>query len=148
MGHYTMGWFNDGWNPDGSTAWLSGWAGIKFFSGGQPRMWMDMWGNITYVGNLVKASSREIKDDILALSREEALQTLDGLQPVAYRLKADETQQLHLGFIAEDAPLLIQSHDKKGVVHDNIVAVLTAVVKEQQEAINALKTRLNQMTEI
>lgn len=148
MGHYTMGWFNDGWNPDGSTAWLSGWAGIKFFTGGSPRMWMDMWGNITYVGNLVKASSREIKDDIVALSREEALQTLDRLQPVSYRLKADDTQQLHLGFIAEDTPLLIQSYDKKGVVHDNIVAVLTAVVKEQQAAINSLNTRMNQMTEM
>ncbi|MEM7803063.1 MAG: tail fiber domain-containing protein, partial [Chloroflexota bacterium] len=143
MGHYTVGWFNDGWNRDGSTAWFSGWAGIKFFSGGQPRMWMDMWGNIFHVGNLARASSRELKQEIVPLEVEEALKTLETLRPVSYRLKADAKQTLHLGFIAEEAPPLVQSDDKQGIVHDNIVTVLTQVVKDQQARIAALEEKLN-----
>ena len=142
MGHYSLGWFNDSWNRDGSTAWLSGWAGIKFFSGGQPRMWMDMGGNISYVGNLARASSREIKREIETLRHEEALRTLDALRPVSYRLKADATEQRHIGFIAEEAPPLVQSHDNQGIVHDNIVVVLTQVVKAQQAQILALEKKL------
>ncbi len=32
IGHYSLGWFLDGWEPSAGTAWLSGYAGIKLFT--------------------------------------------------------------------------------------------------------------------
>lgn len=46
MGHYTIGWFDDSWNPFGATAWLSGYGGIKFFTSGAPRLVISQEGNV------------------------------------------------------------------------------------------------------
>jgi hypothetical protein len=52
MGHYTLGWFDDTWNLSGSTAWLSGYAGIKFFTNGALRLAVNQGGNVGIgVGN-------------------------------------------------------------------------------------------------
>lgn len=40
-----------------------------------------------------------------------------------------------MGFIAEDVPELVATKDRKGMSPMDVVAVLTKVVKEQQEAI-------------
>lgn len=46
MSHYGLGWMNDSWQSGSSTAWLSGYGGIKLFTGGQNRL------NINYAGNV------------------------------------------------------------------------------------------------
>ncbi len=46
MGHYSLGWFNDNWNSSGSTLWMSGFGGIKFFTGGTPKLCIDANGKI------------------------------------------------------------------------------------------------------
>ena len=43
-----------------------------------------------------------------------------------------------MGFIAEDAPELVASKDRKGMSSMNVVAVLTKVVQEQQRTIGEL----------
>lgn len=78
------------------------------------------------------ASSREYKTDIRKLSTQKAIDTLKQLDPVEFAYKTD-SQEKHVGFIAEDAPELVASKDKKGMSSMDVVAVLTKVVQEQQE---------------
>ena len=76
------------------------------------------------------ACSRELKQDIADLSTDEALQTLEQLNPVtyAYRAKPDEPR---VGFIAEDVPQRVALADGKSLSSMDIVAVLTKIVQEQ-----------------
>jgi uncharacterized protein (DUF1499 family) len=85
-------------------------------------------------GNWVNPSSRELKENIENLTAEEAIDTLNGLNPVKYNYKVDKTEG-YVGFIAEEVPELVSVKDKKGMVTMDVVAVLTKVVKEQQMSI-------------
>ena len=82
------------------------------------------------------ASSRELKENIKNLSTEEALRTLRDLTPVKYNYKANADDK-HVGFIAEDVPDLVATKDRKGLSPMDIVAVLTKVVQEQKQTIEA-----------
>jgi hypothetical protein len=85
-------------------------------------------------GAWTDASSRDYKDDIRELSAAGAMSALEGLNPVTFKYKAGEDER-HVGFIAEDVPELVATKDRKGMSPMDVVAVLTKVVKEQQEAI-------------
>ena len=89
-------------------------------------------------GSWINGSSREYKDNIRDLTTEEALSAFHGLNPVAFTYKAGTGEQ-HIGFIAEDAPDLVATKDRKGLSPMDIVAVLTKVVQEQQKAIEEQK---------
>ena len=78
---------------------------------------------------------------------EEAWSTLNKLKPVTFIYKADVSHETHAGFIAEDAPELAASADRKGVNPMDIVAVLTKVVQEQQKRIAALEERIKALEE-
>ncbi len=88
---------------------------------------------VTAGGTWTDASSREYKDDIKELSAAGAMSALEGLSPVTFKYKAGEDER-HVGFIAEDVPELVATKDRKGMSPMDVVAVLTKVVKEQQEA--------------
>jgi len=90
---------------------------------------------VTAGGVWTDASSREYKEDIQELSTATALSTLQGLNPVTFKYKAAEEER-HVGFIAEDVPELVASQDRKGMSPMDVVAVLTKVVKEQQDTVN------------
>ena len=85
-------------------------------------------------GTWTNASSRELKENIQTLGSEEALNTLSNLNPVKYNYKVDKAEK-HVGFIAEDAPELVATTDRKGMSPMDVVAVLTKVVQEQQKAL-------------
>lgn len=89
----------------------------------------------------VNASSREYKEDIKELTRDEAMDTLEGLKPVNFRFKKDPEDR-HLGFISEDVPELVATRDRKGMSPMDVVAVLTKVVQEQQKAISELSKEM------
>ncbi|HLP58849.1 MAG TPA: tail fiber domain-containing protein [Candidatus Deferrimicrobium sp.] len=102
-------------------------------------------------GTWTNASSRALKENIQSLSTEEALQTINNLNPVKYNYKVDKEER-HVGFIAEDAPELVATKDKKGMSPMDVVAVLTKVVQEQQkslqeqqECISQLKTKIAEL---
>jgi hypothetical protein len=80
----------------------------------------------------IDVSSREYKDNIEVLSTEEALEAIQGLNPVKYAYKADRSEQ-RVGFIAEEVPDLFAMKNRKGLSSMDIVAVLTKVVQEQQK---------------
>ncbi len=90
------------------------------------------------------ASSREYKENIKALTREEANQALDGLSPVKFNYKTDKEDK-HVGFIAEEVPDLLAAKDRKGLSAMDIVAVLTRVVQEQKNTISELSKKVDAM---
>ena len=92
-------------------------------------------------GDWINGSSREYKKDIENLDAGEALNTLEGLTPVKFKYKKDDSDG-HVGFIAEDVPDLVASKDRKGMSPMDVVAVLTKVVQKQQETIDSLNKRI------
>ena len=95
-------------------------------------------------GNWVNPSSRTLKENIKSLTAEEAITTLNALNPVKYNYKVDKTEQ-YVGFIAEDVPDLVAVNNRKGMVPMDVVAVLTKVVKEQQKIITELKNEIDEI---
>jgi hypothetical protein len=96
-----------------------------------------------YNGNVVMASSRELKDGIEELGVDEAQRIVSELNPVRYHMKNDEMKEPHLGFIAEDVPEQVAALDRKAISPNHIIAALTRVVKEQQRRIDELARRIN-----
>lgn len=89
----------------------------------------------------VNSSSRELKENIKALSSNEAMTAFSELQPVKFNYKTNKNEE-SLGFIAEDVPQLLATNDRKGMDPMDVVAVLTKVVQEQQKTIDQLNNRL------
>jgi hypothetical protein len=106
-------------------------------------------------GSWVDASSRDLKDNIVSLTNEDAARALAELNPVRYNYKVTP-DEAHVGFIAEDVPELVARKDRKGLAPMDIVAVLTKVVQEkagiidrqtlllqrQQEALEQLQSKV------
>ncbi|KAA8476168.1 hypothetical protein BDE36_2630 [Arcticibacter tournemirensis] len=62
VGHYALGWYHDSWNTGGPSAYLSSYGGIKFFAGGQPRVYLSSNGNFG-IGTINGASKLSILRD-------------------------------------------------------------------------------------
>lgn len=97
-------------------------------------------------GVWTNASSRESKRDIAKLSGSDALEALQGMNPVTFRYKEEPDEQ-YVGFIAEDLPDLVATNDHKHMSSMDVVAVLTKVVKDQQKTIDELSARLADLEE-
>ncbi|MEZ6064417.1 MAG: tail fiber domain-containing protein [Planctomycetaceae bacterium] len=92
------------------------------------------------------ACSRELKQDINALSTEAARAAIMTLAPVTYSYKqAPEDQRV--GFIAEEVPDLVAMPDRTSLSSMDIVAALTKVVQEQDRALNEKDVELRQLNE-
>src|SRR5215469_9837345 len=105
---------------------------------------MLVTGTVT-AGNYLSSSSREIKENIVDFSSQEALEVLEHLSPVKFHYKADDAKKAHIGFIAEDVPQSVASSDGKGISLTDIVSVLTRAVKEQQKTINTLSEKCHSL---
>jgi hypothetical protein len=92
----------------------------------------------------VDGSSRELKENIIDLTTGDALDTLEGLNPVRFNYKTNKEDE-SLGFIAEDVPELVASKDRKGMSAMDVVAVLTKVVQEQQRTIGELQKEIDEL---
>lgn len=91
------------------------------------------------------ASSRALKENILELKTEEAMDTLKNIKPVKFNYKQNPDDQTNVGFIAEDVPDLVASKGRKSLNSMNIVAVLTKVVQQQQEMIAKLNEEVKSL---
>jgi hypothetical protein len=92
-------------------------------------------------GVWTNASSREYKQDIKFLTKDEAVNALTALRPVQFKYKTDPKEK-HVGFIAEDVPDLVATEDRKGMSAMDVVAVLTKVVQDQQKTIFELSRKI------
>ncbi|MGD2084758.1 MAG: tail fiber domain-containing protein [Candidatus Aminicenantes bacterium] len=93
---------------------------------------MTSGASCTAAGVWTDASSRDLKENIRDLSTDEALETLNGLNPVKYNYKVEKDEE-YLGFIAEDVPEMVAMKDRKHMTPMDVVAVLTKVVQEQHK---------------
>ncbi|MFB8790628.1 MAG: tail fiber domain-containing protein [Potamolinea sp.] len=105
---------------------------------------LEVAGNVKCV-KLMETSSRELKENIAELSGQEAVNTLQNLNPVKFNYKADSEKNQYIGFIAEDVPELVATSDRKGLSSMDIVAVLTKALQEQQKTIAALADKVNML---
>jgi Chaperone of endosialidase len=105
--------------------------------------WDNDYPNGVNITNGRFVSSRDLKQDIVNLSTEEATQTLKDLSPVKFSYKTDFQKHRHVGFIAEEVPDLLAAWDRKSIGALDVVAVLTKVVQEQQSTVATLTKRLN-----
>ncbi|MBC8176584.1 MAG: tail fiber domain-containing protein [Deltaproteobacteria bacterium] len=122
---------------------FGGYVGIGTSNPSYP-LQMGSGAYVTTGGVWTNASSREYKTDIKRLSTQKAIDTLKQLDPVEFAYKTD-SQEKHVGFIAEDAPELVASKDKKGMSSMDVVAVLTKVVQEQQKTIAELSKKMSEL---
>ena len=102
-------------------------------------------GNALIDSDVEVGSSRKTKEDIRDLTLEEAQETLRSLVPVQFRYKT--TSGLQLGFIAEDVPDLVATETRESVSPMDFVALLTKVVQEQQNQIEQLEQKLEEVND-
>lgn len=121
-------------NPNG------GYVGIGTTSPSYP-LQMGSGAYVSAGGVWTNASSREYKKNIKELTGDEAMGALKGLRPVKFSYKVN-IEETHVGFIAEDAPDLVVTKDRKGMSSMDVVAVLTRVVQEQQKTIAELSKKM------
>jgi hypothetical protein len=105
---------------------------------------MTSGASCTAAGVWTDASSRELKENIRDLSTDEALETLDGLNPVKYNYKVEKDEE-YLGFIAEDVPELVAMKDRRHMTPMDVVAVLTKVVQDQQKLVQKQQGIISQL---
>jgi hypothetical protein len=145
----------------GATTYMSGGSSYGFFGtrsnhpmrisvNGSFQMEVDGNSDITmqdgggYNGTWNPASSRELKENIKALTLDKAVEALEGLKPVTYNYKKDK-DEARVGFIAEDVPELVAMNGRKNLSTMDIVAVLTKVVQEQQKTVSKLKEKVEKL---
>ncbi len=117
----------------------------KLGVGMSPNRLIDVFGGAYCDGtNWINASSRQYKENIENLDLEEAMDTLEGLEPVKFNYKSNKKER-HVGFIAEEVPDLVATRDRKGMSAMDVVAVLTKVVQEQQKTIDRLCKQVNDL---
>jgi len=88
-------------------------------------------------------SSRTMKDRIVDLDAEKAQAAIRQLTPVEYVYKDDASAEPRLGFIAEDVPEIVANADRKTVPIMDVVALVTKVVKDQQQQIDDQRNVIN-----
>ena len=93
--------------------------------------------------HLLKISTRESKADIKQLDTDTAQAIVSNLAPVSFRYKSDAANARRtFGFVAEDADKRICGIQADSIPSDDIVAVLTAVVRDQQCRIERLELKI------
>ncbi|MFN0123562.1 MAG: tail fiber domain-containing protein [Blastocatellia bacterium] len=95
-------------------------------------------------GAWLNGSSRALKTNIHNLSGRDAMAALRAMNPVTFQYRT-EPRETYVGFIAEEVPALVATGDRKGLSSMDVVAVLTKVVQEQQDTINQLKLKVEQL---
>jgi hypothetical protein len=104
-------------------------------------------GDVRYLTSSQQMSSRMLKENIFDLPYQTALEVLECLNPVQFNRKADRHHTRYLGFIAEEVPDVVASHDHQAVIYDHIVTVLTSVIKEQQKTLSVFWEKISLLEE-
>ncbi len=95
-----------------------------------------------HIPNLAGPSSRDLKENITDFTVREAMEALNGLNPVFFNWRDDEEKNMRLGFIAEDTPGVATDRAKTAILPTHILAILSKVVREQQRTIDSMCQKL------
>jgi len=98
-------------------------------------------------GNWINKSTRTSKENITALSSEDAMAAFHKLEPMTYNYKGD-IKESYVGFIAEDVPDLVAINSRDGLGAMDMVAVLTKVVQEQDKKIAKLEAMQKRVAQL
>jgi hypothetical protein len=94
-------------------------------------------------GVWTNGSSRKTKENIEPLTSQIARNTLNDLYPVTFKYKV--SRHSNAGFIAEDVPNIIAMPDRKSLSSMDIIAILTKVSQDQQQAIEIQSERIKKI---
>jgi hypothetical protein len=137
---------NDGQNNfDHFTIWQS----ASNSTSGSRQFYVTNIGNVWARNDITAFSDARVKENIRPI--ENALSKVLNSRGVMYD-RIDTGEKNGIGFIAQELELeipdLVKTDDKgmKSVKYQNMVAVLTEAVKEQQKQIEELKNKLNAVT--
>jgi hypothetical protein len=76
------------------------------------------------------------------------MHVLHHLNPISFAIKEDASHQHHLAFVAEEVPAMVATPDHKGFSPMAIIAVLTKVVKQQQQLITGLQEAMGPLKDL
>lgn len=107
-----------------------------------------LYAEYVYADNLGTSSDRRLKKNIQSITENDAWSVIDGLRPVSYRLRKDNSPGV--GFIAQEVKKLEKGlvlTGKRGkywsVYYQNFIPLLVAVVQKQQRELEQIKEDLH-----
>ena len=106
---------------------------------------LSVGGNLKVTDTITQGPSRELKEDITVISTKEAIETLQGLNPIKFKYKADNSGEEHLGFVAEDVSDLVAFRNRKQLSSMDMMAILVKVVQEQQRMLKEQQEKIEAM---
>ncbi|WP_291911497.1 tail fiber domain-containing protein [Chitinophaga sp. CB10] len=114
-----------------------------------PMVTIDKGGNIIATGavqatGITQTSLRSLKKDIAPFSRS-ALAILKEAQVRTFRYKADSSNKIYIGFIADEVPEEMSASGKQGVDHASAVGLLVRSVQELSEKNDSLQKENQQL---
>jgi hypothetical protein len=104
-------------------------------------------GSITAAGNITAFSDVSLKENVSTI--DSALNKVSQMRGVYYNRIDDETKTRNIGVIAQEIeavlPEVVHSNDDdiKSVAYGNIVGILIEAIKELNEEVKTLKSKLN-----
>ena len=157
MSHYGIGWFNDSWNGGGSTAWLSGYGGVKLFGGGSLLASFHQYGTCSNTtGSWSAFSDARIKT--VKSEFKDGLDVIKQINPVRFVYNENapfKSKDVQIGIVAQDlekvAPYMVTKNndgeiqDLREVNSQAYVFLLINAVKEQQAQIEEMKKEIEQL---
>lgn len=106
-----------------------------------------LYAEYVYADNLGTSSDRRLKKRIRSITENDAWSVIDGLRPVSYRLRKDNSPGV--GFIAQEVKKLEKGlvlTGKRGkywsIYYQNFIPLLVAVVQKQQRELDQMKEDL------
>jgi hypothetical protein len=151
MTHYGLGWFSDSWQGGGSTAWLSGYSGVKLFSAALPRLTVDISGNVAVTGLVSCGGIQTNGSGVMSCTSDERLKDVQdefttglagirGINPQTYSWK-DGTDYYdggieYSGFLAQNVGANIpeaMGEGANGFKQINTTTILAASVNAIKE---------------
>lgn len=107
-----------------------------------------LYAEYVYADNLGTSSDRRLKKNIQSITENDAWSVIDGLRPVSYRLRKDNSPGV--GFIAQEVKKLEKGlvlTGKRGkywsVYYQNFIPLLVAVLQKQQRELEQIKEDLH-----
>jgi hypothetical protein len=104
-------------------------------------------GDLVVGGAISQASSLQLKEDVETLPVDEAATVLAALHPVTFRYRHEVSPRRHAGFIAEEVAAVMPDADRDRLRPMDLIALLTAVVQDQQRTLDRLTKEIGALTQ-
>jgi hypothetical protein len=106
------------------------------------------------VNPVINTSDIRFKEEVQTI--EYGLEVLKKLNPVSYKWKESDDKSVHLGFIAQELKSLVPEvvvigddpDERLGVRYSELIPVLVKAIQEQQEQIDVLTRKNNQLSSV